>query len=152
MADKNSRRHSASADTPSRMRPNEAPDGELHLEAPPGDGRAGDRRSHQAERDEFPAKRVREAGLTAGSKPGSEPTADDASPETLIPEDRPAATDRALTTVEASEIGAGTGLDEAELAQVKPVRRPQRNGSTEDRGPGRMHSRNAARRSSQGQG
>jgi hypothetical protein len=108
-------------------------------------------KNSRAPRDAFPPSRVRQAGMTGGSRPGGGPTADDLAPETLIPEDRPNAADGQLRTVDESEIGAGTGLDEAELAEVEPVRKPRRDESAGDRGPGRMHSRNAARRN-QGQG
>lgn len=78
----------------------------------------------------FPPERVREAGMTAASVADHQPTADDLSPETLLDEngarsprepgdDEPADTD--LRVVGAAEIGAGTGLDEAELGRAAPL-------------------------------
>lgn len=75
---------------------------------------------------------VRKAGLTEASQPGKGPTDDDLTQETLILEDgarsqyedergnlEPA--DKALSIVRDTEIGAGGGLDEAELANVDPA-------------------------------
>lgn len=102
-------------------------DDDQSSEAP--EGRAGDQRSaadvalHQS-----PA-RVREAGLTAAAMPEEAATDDDLSPETLIPEDGARSpderggdspNDKTLRRVAPSEIGAGSGLDEAELAEVDP--------------------------------
>lgn len=75
-------------------------------------------------------ERVREAGLTGASTDDHEPTDDDLSPETLIREDgardareegedNPA--DYDLSIVDEDEIGGGTGLDEAELADIDPI-------------------------------
>lgn len=75
-------------------------------------------------------RRAGEIGLTGASKPGEGPTDDDMAPETLIREDGarhrfepggrgPADTD--LETVDAEEIGAGEGLDEAEEARLDPL-------------------------------
>ena len=75
--------------------------------------------------------RSAEAGLTEAAIPGQGPTADDATPETLMPDDgarspqergpvEPAA-DTELEEVPANRIGAGKGLDEAELARRKPL-------------------------------
>src|SRR5690606_12901058 len=75
--------------------------------------------------------RSAEAGLTEAAIPGHGPTADDAAPETLMPDDgarspqergpvEPAA-DTELEEVPANRIGAGKGLDEAELARRKPL-------------------------------
>ncbi|WP_039917336.1 hypothetical protein [Cellvibrio mixtus] len=74
------------------------------------------------------------AGLTEASQPGQGPTNDDLTPETLILEDgarsqyeqeqgslEPA--DKSLSVVNDNEIGAGGGLDEAELAKVDPISR-----------------------------
>lgn len=75
--------------------------------------------------------RAAKGGLTEASQPGEGPTMDDATPETLMPEDgarspqeargsnTPA--DQDLSNVDEDEIGAGGGLDEAELARVKPL-------------------------------
>ncbi len=83
--------------------------------------------------DEEAAARGDDAGLTEASNPGGGPTFDDAAPETLIredgarsPDEERAAdgglpADRELTEVDASEIGAGGGLDEAELGRAKPL-------------------------------
>ncbi len=74
------------------------------------------------------------AGLTEASQPGQGPTNDDLTPETLIVEDgarsqyeqeqgslEPA--DKSLSIVNDNEIGAGGGLDEAELAEIDPLDR-----------------------------
>lgn len=62
--------------------------------------------------------------------PGGKPTNDDMTPETLIKEDGAGsihraggtkAADEQLTIVNENEIGAGKGLDEAELAQKNPT-------------------------------
>ena len=62
--------------------------------------------------------------------PGGNPTNDDLAPETLIKEDGAnssqddgdsAAADADLTIVNENEIGAGKGLDEAELAHKNPL-------------------------------
>lgn len=75
--------------------------------------------------------RAADGGLTEASQPGEGPTMDDATPETLQPEDgarspreaggsnTPA--DQDLSNVEENEIGAGGGLDEAELGRVRPL-------------------------------
>lgn len=81
------------------------------------------------EREQSP-ERVRQAGLTEASQPGEGPTDDDLAPENLIPEDGANSpseagsggpTDKTFTLVDADEIGGGSGLDEAELAQVDPL-------------------------------
>lgn len=75
---------------------------------------------------------VRDVGLTEASRPGQGPTNDDLSPETLILEDgarspeeydagNAISTDKTLSIVNDTEIGAGYGLDEAELAELDPV-------------------------------
>jgi hypothetical protein len=85
----------------------------------------------------------RQAGLTEASQPGSGPTEDDLTPETLIHEDgalspleegddTPA--DRAYRIVGAQEIGVGFGLDEAELAHVDPLDGEPWDEDDEDRG------------------
>ncbi|GAA6132665.1 serine kinase/phosphatase [Halopseudomonas sabulinigri] len=75
--------------------------------------------------------RAAQGGLTQAAQPGEGPTMDDATPETLMPEDgarspqeaaqsdTPA--DQDLSNVDVDEIGAGSGLDEAELGRVKPL-------------------------------
>ncbi|MFA5678727.1 MAG: hypothetical protein WC953_10025 [Pseudomonas sp.] len=72
-----------------------------------------------------------EGGLTEAAIPDSGPTADDAAPETLLPDDgaRSAAeaggdttpADSDLNRVSPGRIGGGSGLDEAELGRVKPL-------------------------------
>lgn len=78
-----------------------------------------------------PAKRVREAGLTGGAVPGDARTADDLAPDTLISEDgarspaeaggQNSPTDQRLRKKPGSGIGAGEGLDEAELGRADPL-------------------------------
>lgn len=81
---------------------------------------------------------VRTAGLTEASQPGEGPTNDDLTQETLILEDgarsphepqqgnvEPA--DKTLSIVRDDEIGAGSGLDEAELARTEPLNRGKMN-------------------------
>lgn len=92
--------------------------------------------------DQVAPERAREAGLTAASVPDHQPTDDDLAPETLIKEDgarspwEPGAdqpADQQLNIVGAEAIGGGTGLDEAEeaeLASDEPVN------SGRDREPG----------------
>ncbi len=77
------------------------------------------------------ARRAGEAGLTEASMPGQGPTADDATPETLLPDDgsrsaEEAATpstaaDSELTEVDQAGAGGGYGLDEAELGRTIPL-------------------------------
>lgn len=77
------------------------------------------------------AQRASEAGLTEASMPGQGPTADDATPETLTPDDGSRSAEEAATPANAAdneltevgEAGAGGryGLDEAELGRVKPL-------------------------------
>ena len=75
---------------------------------------------------------ARNAGLTEASQPGKGPTNDDLTNETLILEDGARSphepeqgtidpTDKTLSIVKSNEIGAGGGLDEAELARVDPL-------------------------------
>ncbi|MDI3186375.1 serine kinase/phosphatase [Pseudomonas paracarnis] len=83
------------------------------------------------ERDHLmPDERVREAGLTGASTDDHDSTDDDMSPETLIREDgaRDAqeegednAADYDLSVVGENDIGGGSGLDEAELADLDPL-------------------------------
>jgi hypothetical protein len=88
--------------------------------------RTGDKRSRRKMREEFPPERVEEAGMTGGEMADHKVTADDVTPETLLddnPSHTPAARegrdplDQTLREVDESEIGAGGGLDEAELAR-----------------------------------
>lgn len=75
--------------------------------------------------------RVREAGLTGGATPGDDRTADDLTPDNLVNEDgarSPAeaggasgAADERLSRKRENQIGAGDGLDEAELARAHPL-------------------------------
>lgn len=81
-------------------------------------------------RDES-TKRAGEAGMTEASLPGHGPTDDDATPETLMPDDgsRSAAeagtnadaADSQLTEVGRAEAGGGYGPDEAELGRSRPL-------------------------------
>ena len=89
-------------------------------------GRTGDLLSPARASEEFPAERARLAGMTGGENPAGEVTADDLAPETLLDESRshsPAAragrdaNDARLRVVDESEIGAGLGKDEVELAR-----------------------------------
>lgn len=95
-------------------------------------GRIGDPRPEKEIREEFPGRRTREAGMTGGETPeqDGEVTADDLSPETLLdsePSRTPHSTrarkpsDTAMATVGIEGIGAGGGLDEAEMAERSPV-------------------------------
>ncbi|TBV05437.1 phosphotransferase system, HPr-related protein [Phytopseudomonas dryadis] len=98
-------------------------------------GRIGDRRPLDEVREQYPDERVREAGMSGGETLSSGRhedgvDLDDLSPETLIDEsgarspferggDGPA--DQDLSIVEGDDIGAGQGLDEAELARKRPL-------------------------------
>ena len=126
----------------------EEPEGEIQLEKDEIPPRAGDPLPPEKVAKEFSRRREREAGLTGGS--AGHPTADDASPETLLQEDQASAVDKILRDVDEAEIGGGHSKDEAELAEEQPVGRQKTRQARQapDRGPGRMHSRNAARRSS----
>jgi hypothetical protein len=88
--------------------------------------RTGDPRILPGEADpEISPRRVREAGMTGGET-GNSVTDDDLSPETLFDEEHVLANpaDKSARVVGAEEIGGGTGLDEAELAQAEhPDRR-----------------------------
>jgi hypothetical protein len=122
-----------------KPRVNEEPSSELDLGTDEGAGRVGDWRSRKKLHDEFPPARVREAGQTGGEVPGGphderDVTADDLSPETLLDEERshtPSALarrdaqDSRLHSVSEADIGEGGGLDEAELADRKPVGRDE---------------------------
>lgn len=85
----------------------------------------------ERERDQLmPRERVREAGMTGASMDDRQPTDDDMSPETLIPDDgaRDAEeigegeqADWDLSVVDENDIGGGDGLDEAEMADLDPL-------------------------------
>jgi hypothetical protein len=113
---------------------NEEPRGDLDFADDEGRSRVGDRNSDQRLRDEFPDRRVREAGRTGGEMRGvnasdDDVTADDVAPETLLDEERSHTPDAAgrepadqdLRTTDETTIGAGGGFDEAELADRVPV-------------------------------
>src|SRR5690606_15574989 len=99
------------------------------------EGRVGDTRPRDEVREEFPRRRVRQAGMTGGealTSDGHEDgvTLDDLSPETLFdetgarsPRERGEAypRDKELSVVKGKDIGAGGGLDEAELGRVEPL-------------------------------
>lgn len=114
-------------------RVNDAPPRELQFEqGDERDGRVGDPQSRRELREEFPPARVRDAGRTAGEVVDRDVTADDASPETLLDDERsrtPASTrgrvpqDARLSRVSAREAGLGGGVDEAEQADLEPVGR-----------------------------
>lgn len=158
--------HPKSASVPAQaVRVNEEPPQELRLErGVERGGRVGDPRRRYKE--EFPRERVREAGMTAGSKPGGEPTADDADPEILLDENlshTPAAhrdrdaTDTLLTRTSEAQIGAGRGRDEAEWAAKRPVGRRQaarlaRKAAEHARNPNFFEHHEAASRSTPGPG
>lgn len=98
-------------------------------------GRVGDERDPRELQDEYPPERVRDAGLSGGEalregRHEDNVTQDDLSPETLIPDDgarsprdrgEDAPSDWDLSIVDEADIGAGGGLDEAELGRVKPL-------------------------------
>jgi len=129
-----------------RKRLNEEPEGALNFEKDERAARIGDPMPKHELRKKLPKRREREAGLTGAST--GHATADDAAPETLLDEGQPHAIDKELSTVDESTIGEGRGKDEAELAEEEPVGRPKRprDQAASGRGPGRMHSRNAAAR------
>lgn len=103
---------------------------ELSFEDDERPRRIGDERPEAEEQEEFPPKRVREAGLTGASTSDHHATADDLSVETLLDEDGALSpherghgtpTDQKLRIVDEDEIGGGSGLDEAELARLDPL-------------------------------
>lgn len=130
----------STSSSPRKLGPqNEEPRGDLDFD---DDDRAvahaGEHASDARLREEFPDRRVREAGRTGGEMQGinasdDDVTADDLAPETLLDEERshtPDASgrepaDQDLRTTRASNIGAGRGLDEAELADTRPVGKRQ---------------------------
>ncbi len=84
----------------------------------------------EIERHQSP-ERTQHAGLTGASLHADTSTLDDASPETLLPDDgarspdeaggEGTATDQRLSKTRVDNIGAGSGLDEAELARAQPL-------------------------------
>lgn len=77
-----------------------------------------------------PDDEVRNAGLTGASMPEDASTEDDLTPETLFHEDGvrwpnephdEVPPDEQFKEVNLDEVGAGEGLDEAELGRVKPL-------------------------------
>ena len=93
-------------------------------------GRIGDTIPADELKNYIPDERVREAGMTAASTDDHEPTDDDMSPETLIDEDGARSAreegeggpaDFDLSIVDEDEIGAGSGLDEEEMAILDPL-------------------------------
>lgn len=107
---------------------------ELDFEKGP-EGRIGDERSPEEVEREFPPQRRREMGLTGGETLGDSAvedgvSMDDLAPETLIDEEGtespldPAGStpvDKELHIRRESEIGAGIGLDEAEVGRAHPL-------------------------------
>ena len=94
------------------------------------EGRIGDPKPMSEVREEFPARRAREAGRTGGETAEHQTTADDMTPETLLDFDAsrtPSSlrgrmpNDTDTRVVSEAEIGGGDGLDEAELAERDPV-------------------------------
>lgn len=98
-------------------------------------GRIGDERPARELAQDYPPRRIAEAGMSGGealsdSAHEDNVTLDDLSPDTLFDESGardphepglggPA--DKHLRHVEAEEIGGGIGLDEAELARSAPL-------------------------------
>ncbi len=79
---------------------------------------------------QMPREHVREAGMIGDSTDDDESTDDDMSPENLIREDGARDAHEAgegdqadwdLRIVDKDEIGGGTGLDEAEMAERDPI-------------------------------
>ncbi|KHL75814.1 phosphotransferase system, HPr-related protein [Pseudomonas putida] len=100
------------------------------------EGRIGDERPAAEVEKEFPERRVAESGMTGGetltdSVHEDNVTDDDLSPGTLLdetgardpyePGDGDGPADESLREVDEREIGAGIGLDEAELARSAPL-------------------------------
>ena len=82
------------------------------------------------QRGSDPDDEVRQAGLTGAAIPGDTTTEDDLAPETLYDEDGVRwpdephghlAPEDQLTSKSKDEVGAGHGLDEAELGRLKPL-------------------------------
>lgn len=90
-------------------------------DAPPP--RSGDPLTREELAEALPDEREREAGMSGGELPQEGITDDDLTPETLYDEEdeyevyavQPA--DKDLRIAQGSEIGGGSGLDEAELAR-----------------------------------
>lgn len=70
---------------------------------------------------EIPPRRVREAGRSGGEIQDGDVDADDLSPEMLIDEPGPNASDRELQRRNARQLGLKSGPDEAEMADRDPV-------------------------------
>lgn len=98
------------------------------------EGRIGDERPREDVRDQFPPERAEDMGMSGGEslREGEyedNVSQDDLSPETLLDEGTESELDPRdgspadgdLRVVEATEIGGGTGLDEAELARSNPL-------------------------------
>ncbi|MGH8386628.1 MAG: serine kinase/phosphatase [Pseudomonas sp.] len=103
---------------------------ELDFDDEQPSAKIGDELPEREREQLMPRARVREAGMTGASTDDHEPTDDDMSPETLIPDDgsrdghefgagNPADWD--LSIVDKDDIGGGDGLDEAELARRDPL-------------------------------
>jgi hypothetical protein len=93
-------------------------------------GRIGDTIPADELETYIPDERVREAGMTGASTDDHNPTDDDMSPETLIGEDGARSAREAgnggpadfdLSIVDEDKIGAGSGLDEEEMAILDPL-------------------------------
>lgn len=114
---------------------------ELSFEDEEEEGRAGDLRSRADIEQHQPPRQAREAGLTGASFPGEGPTDDDLSLETLIDEDGARSpeepghglpADKDLKITDGRHIGAGGGLDEAELAHTDPLDKKPWDGRPDD--------------------
>jgi hypothetical protein len=103
---------------------------ELDFDDETPDAKIGDELTQREREHLMPRERVREAGMTGASVADHEPTDDDLSPETLIPEDGARDANEAgegkpedwdLSIVDEDNIGGGGGLDEAEMARRDPL-------------------------------
>jgi hypothetical protein len=103
---------------------------ELDFDADEPSAKIGDEIPEKEREQLMPRQRAREAGMTGGSTADHEPTDDDMSPETLMPDDGARDANEAgdgdqadwdLSIVDEDEIGGGNGLDEAELARRDPM-------------------------------
>jgi len=103
---------------------------ELDFDADEPSAKIGDEIPETEREHLMPRERVREAGMTGGSTADHEPTDDDMSPETLMPDDGARDANEAgdgdqadwdLSIVGEDDIGGGDGLDEAELARRDPM-------------------------------
>jgi hypothetical protein len=92
--------------------------------------RIGDLIPESERAQKMPDERIRKAGMTGAPTNDNDATDDDLSPETLIREDgardaheagEDGQADWDLSIVDEDDIGAGTGLDEAELAKRDPL-------------------------------